>query len=127
MRVLVKTCFYHGISEGSKLCYIRANVLSSFELNEKDHKTWVLLEKEAGSICSAGCTCMADIGQCRNRVAASLLKIEDVIKLEYNSSTCTLMPCASAHSKNNKAALPLPIFPFCSISSSCFCLSFDVR
>ena len=31
--------------------------------------------------------------QCSNHVAALLLKIEDVIKIEYNSSTCTLMPC----------------------------------
>ena len=60
----VKTCFYHEISEGSKFCYIGANVLPSFKLNEKHHKTWVLLEKETGSICSAGCTCMAGLGQC---------------------------------------------------------------
>ena len=87
----VKTCLYHDISERSKFCYIRANVLPSFKLNEKHHKTWVLLENEIGSICSAGCTCIAGLGQCCNHVAALLFKIDDAIKLGCNSLTCTSM------------------------------------
>ena len=109
----VKTCLYHDISERSKFCYIRANVLPSFKLNEKHHKTWVLLEKEIGSICSAGCTCMAGLGQCCNHVAALLFKIEDAIKLGYNSLTCTSMPCTW----NKGCSKPVENAPLCDIKN----------
>eukprot|EP00112_Aurelia_sp_Birch-Aquarium-sp1_P019786 Seg4962.2 transcript_id=Seg4962.2/GoldUCD/mRNA.D3Y31 product="hypothetical protein" protein_id=Seg4962.2/GoldUCD/D3Y31 len=89
----VKTCYYNSISKKSKFCYVKANVLPSYKLNDKHHKAWVLLEKATGSIMKASCMCMAGQSQCCNHVAALLFKIEDAVKLGYNSVTCTSMPC----------------------------------
>ena len=90
----VKTCYYHAISSTSKYCFIKANVLPSFKINEKHHKTWVLLEKADGGIITASCSCMAGLGRCCNHAAALLFKIEDAVKLGFNSLSCTSMPCS---------------------------------
>eukprot|EP00112_Aurelia_sp_Birch-Aquarium-sp1_P014266 Seg3069.3 transcript_id=Seg3069.3/GoldUCD/mRNA.D3Y31 product="hypothetical protein" protein_id=Seg3069.3/GoldUCD/D3Y31 len=90
----VKTCYYNAISSTSRHCFIKANILSSFKLNEKHHKTWVLLEKLNGDIITASCSCMAGLGKCCNHVAALLFKIEDAVKLGFTSISCTSMPCS---------------------------------
>ena len=109
----VKTCYFNGISEESELCYIRANVLPSFKINEKHHKTWVLLEKETGSIMRACCSCRAGLGQCCNHVAALLFKIEDAVNNGFNTVTCTSMPCTY----NRGCSKPIKNVPLSSIDN----------
>ena len=69
-------------------------MLPSFKLNEKIHKTWVLVEKADRAIITASCSCMPGLERCCNHAAALLFKIEDPVKLGFNSLSCTSMPCS---------------------------------
>ena len=50
---------FHPIEDGFPYCFLKSKCIPSQRINNVPHDTWVLINKETGSIISAYCTCFA--------------------------------------------------------------------
>jgi hypothetical protein len=51
--------FYHPIRDSSPLCFLKADCVPSYAVNDSPHEVWCCLHKKTGVIQSTYCTCYA--------------------------------------------------------------------
>ena len=86
--------FYHEITKESKVCYLKACCRPSQNINHPPHTSWVMINKESGSINRAYCTCVAGRGQSCLHVAALLMKVDLAWKFGLTNPACTSRECS---------------------------------
>ena len=87
-----KTIWYHPVSERSPFCFIKADVIPSQRISQKQNP-WVCLHKDDGSVKTGHCDCMARLEEACSHVAALLFKVEAAVKLGLTKESSTSQVC----------------------------------
>ena len=77
------------MSTDSEYCFIRGESRKSQSINDTFHKLWIAFEKKTTKIHCAHCSCMTGIGQTCNHAAATLFRIEAMVRIGLTNPSCT--------------------------------------
>ena len=103
----LKPLDYHPVSEESKYCFLKTTCRPSQKISDVPNKLWVCLPKQDGKVLAGHCSCMADVSQTCNHVAATLFRIEAAVRMGLTSPSCTSTACGWL--PNNKSVEPTKI------------------
>ena len=69
-------------------CNMRVECLESQKTNNPHHKLWIIITKQIGKTLRGHCSCMADMGQTCNHLAAAI-RVEAMVRLGLSNPSCT--------------------------------------
>ena len=82
----------YNISVDNPFCIIRGKCRKSQKVNDPYHRLRLVIEKKDRKILRGHCSCMAEMGQTCNHVAAGLFRMEAMVRLGLTNPSCTSKP-----------------------------------